>query len=374
MKLILHIGQSKTGTTALQSFLLSNKNRLAQEGILYPDYYLTGMPLNTLNHNSFAEELSGLTRHPCLTFEEYCKQFTQEMKSTGCETMILSAESFFGAPQIWRLKEGQDFWEAYQQKLENLRHFTSGFDTDIIGYFRSPEDWFESAVSQIIRYAGLLGKNVYESDEELFSLFKPHLDYPKLLTLWHEIIEPEQMMILPYERDRLENQDIVQDFCKRIGSDCRSLNFETLKHKTHSSLDKRYIAVKKQLNEKPRTKTQECVMIECLDRLNARLPRIEKYQIDNDLREKLDEHCRSYHEWMSGNYGQNGQPFFQKKKHSSEKQSTLADEEIQQAVKEFNALYRSWPMTILRLKVGAKSFLRNKHPRIYAFVKNMWPR
>ena len=271
MKLILHIGQSKTGTTALQSFLLSNKNRLAQEGILYPDYYLTGMPLNTLNHNSFAEELSGLTRHPCLTFEEYCKQFTQEMKSTGCETMILSAESFFGAPQIWRLKEGQDF-------------------------------------------------------------------------------------------------------CKRIGSDCRSLNFETLKHKTHSSLDKRYIAVKKQLNEKPRTKTQECVMIECLDRLNARLPRIEKYQIDNDLREKLDEHCRSYHEWMSGNYGQNGQPFFQKKKHSSEKQSTLADEEIQQAVKEFNALYRSWPMTILRLKVGAKSFLRNKHPRIYAFVKNMWPR
>jgi len=374
MKLILHIGQSKTGTTALQSFLLANKNRLAQEGILYPDYHLADMKLDTLNHNSFAEELSGLTRHPCFAFEEYCEQFTQEMKCTGCNTMVLSAESFFGAPQIWRLKEGQDFWEAYQQKLESLKRFTSGFKTEIVGYFRSPEDWFESAVSQIIRYAGLLGKDVYESDEPLFYLLKPHLDYPKLLTLWREVIEPKRMVVLPYERDQLIGRDIVQDFCKRIGLDYSSLNFETPKHKTHSSLDRRYMAVKKQLNEKPRTKTQERVMIECLDRLNARLPRIEKYQIDHDLREKVEVHCHPYHEWMSGNYGQNGHVFFQKKKHSSIMQGALTDEEIQQAMQEFNTLYRSWPMRMLRLKVGAKSFLRNKHPRIYAFVKNMLPR
>jgi len=39
MRVILHIGQSKTGTTALQSFLASNRTPLAKAGICYPDVY-----------------------------------------------------------------------------------------------------------------------------------------------------------------------------------------------------------------------------------------------------------------------------------------------------------------------------------------------
>jgi len=36
-KLILHIGQPKTGTTSIQRFCLNHRNHLLQQGVLYPD-------------------------------------------------------------------------------------------------------------------------------------------------------------------------------------------------------------------------------------------------------------------------------------------------------------------------------------------------
>ena len=42
MKAYLHIGSHKTGTTALQSFALANRDWLAGRGLLYPGYDLIG--------------------------------------------------------------------------------------------------------------------------------------------------------------------------------------------------------------------------------------------------------------------------------------------------------------------------------------------
>jgi len=101
MRVILHIGQSKTVTTALQSFLASNRASLVTAGILYPDVYRSGIPLNVLDHNSFAEALCGFRRFPALSAEEYFSQFLKQAKDKKCDTLLLSGESFRGAPQIW---------------------------------------------------------------------------------------------------------------------------------------------------------------------------------------------------------------------------------------------------------------------------------
>ncbi|MCH8942156.1 MAG: hypothetical protein IIA48_06935 [Bacteroidetes bacterium] len=50
-KFILHIGQSKTGTTAIQSFLSENRKILHNKGILYPDILKKWVSLDLLNHN-----------------------------------------------------------------------------------------------------------------------------------------------------------------------------------------------------------------------------------------------------------------------------------------------------------------------------------
>ena len=371
MKLILHIGQSKTGTTALQSFLFSNKAQLLEKNILYPDYRISNMALNTPEHNSFAEQLYGMSRHPHLALEEYFEQFRQEMQDTACDTMILSAESFFGAPQIWRLKETQDFWSAHEEKLNALKQFTGDFETEIIGYFNPPEAWFETSASHAIRYAGLFGKNVYENDEQFFDLLKPHMDYPKLLDLWNDIIQPQKMTIRPYEREKLVQRDIIQDFCAYASIDTHSFNFKTKKHQKHSSLDRRYLEVKKQLNKNKRTKAQERIIIECLDRLNAQLPNIEKYKIDPKLKQRIKDHSRPCHEWMTKNYSQKDEPFFKINKPDSETQTAITEEDLNNAMKEFESLYSSWPIKWLHFKIKTKSLLRNRHPRLYAALKNI---
>ena len=50
MKLYLHIGQSKTGTTSLQYFFQKNRQNLIQNKILYPNYFLKKTEINNLNH------------------------------------------------------------------------------------------------------------------------------------------------------------------------------------------------------------------------------------------------------------------------------------------------------------------------------------
>ena len=75
MQLILHIGQSKTGTTALLSFLLQNKKCLQNMGIVYPDYFINNMPLHTPEHNAFAETLCNLPRYPYCSLETYFDLF-----------------------------------------------------------------------------------------------------------------------------------------------------------------------------------------------------------------------------------------------------------------------------------------------------------
>ncbi len=121
MRVILHIGQSKTGTTSLQSFLASNRASLAKAGVLYPDVYRGGIPLNVLEHNSFAESLCGFRRFPGFSAEEYFPQFLEQAQKQGCDTLLLSGESFWGAPQIWRLAEGVGFFETHATKLKNLK-------------------------------------------------------------------------------------------------------------------------------------------------------------------------------------------------------------------------------------------------------------
>lgn len=373
MQLILHIGQSKTGTTALQSFLFHNKKALQNASIIYPDYLLNSVPLHTPEHNVFAETLCGLPRYPNFSLGTYFKQF--EEQSQNCHTMILSGESFFGAPQIWRLNDTNKFFDEYQKKLEKLKSFTQNYDTHIIGYFRAPEDWFETATSHIIRYAGLLGTNIYQSDEQLLSLLTPHMNYSKLIKMWEDVLQPQQISIVPYERESLYNKDIILDFCYRMDIDVSSLSFPNKTDEIHGSLDRRYIEVKKRLNAFNKSKAQERIIIECLDRLNKKLPEIEKYQLSSDFRNSiLHKHCVQIHQWLNENHTPEGRNsfFLNETKHQTKKSlNELSIEEIDNAHDAFQKLYKSWPIKIMGFKIWAKAFLRNRCSYLYAMIKNL---
>lgn len=95
--LILHLGQHKTGSKALQSFLTAQSNWLATEhGILYP---LSGRnPASVhrayqISHHQFYSLLRHL--NPLDSLLQLFAQIDAERLGRGCHTVLLSAEDLF---------------------------------------------------------------------------------------------------------------------------------------------------------------------------------------------------------------------------------------------------------------------------------------
>ena len=105
-KLILHIGQHKTGSKALQSFLAWNAERLRERGVLYP--MPPGGDRSVKAYNISHYRLFALLRQeitPSSEFwlknEPYCRPFDSapqmiewvetERKSCGAKVVLLSA-------------------------------------------------------------------------------------------------------------------------------------------------------------------------------------------------------------------------------------------------------------------------------------------
>lgn len=101
MKILLHIGQSKTGTSAIQEFLTLNKDRLREAGFLYPGVKLGGITVDIGAHNSVADALTRKHRYPYYTDVQYFNKFFKEAKDVKAETVILSAEHFFGGSRAY---------------------------------------------------------------------------------------------------------------------------------------------------------------------------------------------------------------------------------------------------------------------------------
>ncbi len=374
MKLVLHIGQSKTGTTSLQEFLRLNRSNLREQGVLYPDYYQKNVPLNTLNHNSLAEELCGFSRYPRLSTKEYFAQITEQAESFNCHTVILSGESFLGAPQVWRTEE--DFFTAHQEKLNVLKNHINGYEIHLVAYLRCQEDWFNSAITQIIRYEGLLEKPVYKSDAQLLKFLEPHLNYNALLKLWKDTLQPSKMFILPYERKKMVQRNTIYDFIHHIGIDKGELSFDIKKSQEHKTLDRRYMEVKKELNKSPHSKTTERVIIECLNYLNNELPSIETYQMSPEISSEIKKQFSDANNELARVYGQpqnNETEFFSQKDDANENLlPPLSQAEIDKAMGKFLKRYKSCVMRKTYIVMFSKAFLRNNFPMVHALLRRTY--
>src|SRR5687768_11764911 len=84
--IFLHIGSTKTGTTALQSFFSLNEARLKTAGIGYPRTGRSGVA-----HHKLAEVILGrkTARRPVY------RELREEIEAAPEQTFVLSSEVFF---------------------------------------------------------------------------------------------------------------------------------------------------------------------------------------------------------------------------------------------------------------------------------------
>lgn len=368
MKLILHIGQSKTGTTALQSMLSRNRDILKEHRILYPDNFLKGMALNTLNQNAFANSINGYDLYEHLSADQHWDQFIDQFQSGDYDCMLLSGESFYaGRPYPW---ETERYYDDYRNKLLKLKSYIdqNDWEVEVIAYLRSQNEWLESAIPHIIRYQGTLKKQAYESDPQLVDVLAPIIDYKQIIDLWDEIISPQKIQLCEYDRNTFPENNIILDFLEHIDLRDKRLEKTNASDNPHDSWSRNFIEIKKQLNLTPKSRMKEEAIIDIINSLNNKCGNKEKYTLNAKLHAEISNHFKTGNSELSTKYNDNYPIFSQERldKIKAKRYTEFATDELSKTMNIYNEYRTSLMGRRIFIRSCIKRILRKKAPFIYS--------
>jgi hypothetical protein len=205
MKLILHIGTHKTGTTALQRFLYANREPVAAHGFHYatpPRLEEANLIANALNVGKTRVVRDFLAKH----LECACR--------CGAHTILMSAENFYAMSVLDAMQRREVCANAVERDnalIETLQSLMpQGMDTfEIVCYFRRPDRYAESLYSQHVK-RGIIFDGTFE---EFLPIIRLALFYDKHMKAWSDAFGESNCTVRLYEPVR---GDIVSDFVRDV--------------------------------------------------------------------------------------------------------------------------------------------------------------
>ncbi|MCS7231531.1 MAG: hypothetical protein RMJ67_05295 [Elusimicrobiota bacterium] len=237
-KVYLHIGLSKTGTSAIQNFLYKSKKTLIKKyKILYPD---TGIlaPDGIFAHHGIAfsiykpEEAKGLKVTEFETIKECLLKESIAKKSKIC---IISSEAFM------HFRDKHCF-EILKILLEQF------LEKCIIVYLRRQDLWHESSYSQVVKDFGIrLTCSFKESTQHSLTL-NWLLNYNSLLSRWQQAFPESKIIPRIYDRKLFPDGNVILDFLSILGIEMPEAR--DYKVETNPSLSHLSILVMRKINEK----------------------------------------------------------------------------------------------------------------------------
>ena len=190
MKYIFHIGAGKTGSSAIQHALALNESKLSDAGIYLPAENLEDKGNVTGYHVWWFESIKQM--ETVKASEELASKFVSVVSSAeakGCNTILFSAENLSN-PFSWS---------------ELLKDVLNEHEVQVLIYIRRQDDYLLSAWQQW----GIKSGNTLES--WMFKHIGSSGDWSVPIKEWQSIAT-EELLVRVYQRDRLRNQDVVDDF------------------------------------------------------------------------------------------------------------------------------------------------------------------
>ena len=203
----LHIGRHKTGTTAIQHFLASNRERLMAQGIIYPP--TQGPAWENAHHGVWmalrqrTSSLSQASARSPIDLHEFARHLRQAPNA------IVSSEAF------------------QELNPSDLVDVFSPDGTTVVVYLREQLDYLLTAYAQEIQ-SNLDARPFAEFVEDGAATLD--LNYGRFLAAWADVFGEENLIVRVYDRDRLKNGSSVDDFMDALG-------FGSLAGFTHSGDD-----------------------------------------------------------------------------------------------------------------------------------------
>ncbi|BCG64076.1 MAG: hypothetical protein methR_P1842 [Methyloprofundus sp.] len=201
LKLIIHAGTPKTGTTSLQTYLDKKQRKLRGKGILYPHNLDKLQNSNAPKHQWFEKNL--VTTNLESFLENFKNIISQVKKDT--HTIILSSEGIY------------NYWWDFPDESKNiLSELSKLFDIEVWVWFREPLVFIESYYKQCIRNPQVEGNPCYGKDlsfAEMLNIewFSQHLNYQGFVTECQALFGKNNVSAFKYEGD------VVQEVMQKLG-------------------------------------------------------------------------------------------------------------------------------------------------------------
>jgi hypothetical protein len=204
-KLILHIGSTKTGSSAIQSFLWTNRNALADYGVLYPDigiassaHHLLAASIHPNAWRMHADFFAEQDR--AAVFEEFRQRLQQAASLTSADTILISSE-------YW--------WGRFHDRtfLEQTKRLIDGFDSRVLCYLRPQDEWLESTYCQRVKSG-----EVRTFREWLLANFEQGMafcQYDVVLKQWENVVPADRIQVRTYEPEGAT--DSIRDLLDLLG-------------------------------------------------------------------------------------------------------------------------------------------------------------
>jgi hypothetical protein len=204
MRLILHIGSHKTGTTAIQRFLSSNQSALARQG-----FHQARLGAS-ITANEIANVIGAGNAD---AGREFFHRHLELARKRGAHTMIVSAENFYAMSLVEAALANRpldDFAGRERAAVARLKSAIPAGITDhrVVCYLRRPDRYAESLYNQRIKY-----ENFAESFDQYLRLVEPALAYNEVASIWSEAFGNENCTFTIYE---LVEGDVREQFARNV--------------------------------------------------------------------------------------------------------------------------------------------------------------
>jgi hypothetical protein len=197
VRLILHLGPGKTGTSALQTFFSKNYEVLKEQGVLYP-WPDQNQAQGSIGGGNFLALLPAVNHSP----EDPCNDLLEDFFSKldlecppKIHTILLSSETLIGL--------SSKVWKNFLKKAK-IRNF----DVECIVCVREPYSWHWSALGQGLKFS-LEKHDFFEEKINKNIVINAFID----TVIFYTTIFP-QLTIINYD---FHKKDLIASFSKTMG-------------------------------------------------------------------------------------------------------------------------------------------------------------
>lgn len=199
-KVILHVGQYKTGTTSIQKMMWSSRDKLLEQDILYPESFVRDSA-----HFLITDRLRQEFRDKLLNVD--LTALRKEIEVSPASTVVISCEALSGAT-VRRFAP-----EMMQYMWRRLAEALSGFDVRVVFYIRRQDESVDSRIIQEIK--GQSRKSIINYEAFLYA--NSSLNYHYFTFLLAKVFGLNNLDVRLYDRGVLVDADVRRDFLDYLG-------------------------------------------------------------------------------------------------------------------------------------------------------------